>query len=142
LTSYRWIYKLLHMWTVVDYDAIRRSMSDNIQSASINVGWHVVCRWIYKLPHTWTEADYDTKQAAPGDLAYSHMAMITQLPDGRLGTFMQVCPFCSSSVRLASGFLGRFQTRHQMLQVNLEGARECKHSRVPFFTQLPDGSAP
>jgi hypothetical protein len=37
-------------------------------------------RWIYKLPHTWTEADYDAEQAKPGELAYSHMAMLTHPP--------------------------------------------------------------
>lgn len=50
----------------------------------------VVCRWIYKLPHTWTEADYDASQAKPGELAYSHMAMLTQLPNGSLASLMQV----------------------------------------------------
>ena len=55
-------------------------------------------RWIYKLPHTWTEADYDAEQAKPGELAYSHMAMLTHLPNGSLASLMQVrgcCFFCA-----------------------------------------------
>jgi hypothetical protein len=47
-------------------------------------------RWIYKQPHTWTEADYDADQAKPGELAYSHMAMLTHLPNGSLASLMQV----------------------------------------------------
>ena len=49
-------------------------------------------RWIYKLPKTWTQDDYDATKAA-SDLAYSHMAMLTLLPDGRLASLMQVPEF-------------------------------------------------
>ena len=46
-------------------------------------------RWIYQLPRTWTRQDYDQTKLS-SDLAYSHMAMMTQLPNGSLASLMQV----------------------------------------------------
>lgn len=45
--------------------------------------------WIYQMPLTWIQGDYyQTKLST--DLAYCHMVMLTQLPNGSLASLMQV----------------------------------------------------